>query len=288
VKNSHIINANKVVITVEEADMNTKIDAISAKNEFPDASADATATNLAANSTNVMQGQAGMPVIDTDSDGDLTDETDFILCPNNNTVTYARASRALSCSGTALGTVFQAVSVANGASATTTAKPMITTIVTTADADNDNDTDDAFVAYQSSAVNTFTVNAWSTVQLEANASVISVIETGRNTGIFEAEFIVADTEGVNDNVNVNELLYDPATANATADGGMCGSNGVTAAASASTPADGRFDRSGGVDADCEILTIALNDSAATAKDASIVLTTGADLPAGQKNMGQRW
>ena len=84
VKNSHIINANKVVITVEEADMNTKIDAISAKNEFPDASADATATNLAANSTNVMQGQAGMPVIDTDSDGDLTDETDFILCPNNN------------------------------------------------------------------------------------------------------------------------------------------------------------------------------------------------------------
>ena len=36
VKNSHIINANKVVITVEEADMNTKVDSISAANDFTD------------------------------------------------------------------------------------------------------------------------------------------------------------------------------------------------------------------------------------------------------------
>ena len=33
VKNSHIINANKVVITVVEPDHNTKVDAISTANE---------------------------------------------------------------------------------------------------------------------------------------------------------------------------------------------------------------------------------------------------------------
>ena len=77
VSNSHIINANKVVITVVESDFNTKVDAISGSNNFTDGTvgdnaAKAAAANLAANKTNIFQGAAGMPVIDTDSDGDLT------------------------------------------------------------------------------------------------------------------------------------------------------------------------------------------------------------------------
>ena len=139
VKNSHIINANKVVITIEESDYNTKVDAISTANDFTDgvvgdAAAIAVASNLAANKTNIFQGAAGMPVIDTDSDGDLTDEPSYKLCANGDSVTYNNATGAMACSGTARATVFQTVSVANGASATSTAKPMITTIVTTADA----------------------------------------------------------------------------------------------------------------------------------------------------------
>ena len=85
VSNSHIINANKVVITIEEADYNTRVDAISTANNFTDGvvgdnNAKAAASNLAANKTNIFQGAAGMPVIDTDSDGDLTDEPSYKLC----------------------------------------------------------------------------------------------------------------------------------------------------------------------------------------------------------------
>jgi len=288
VKNSHIINANKVVITIEESDYNTKVDAISTANDFTDgvvgdAAAIAVASNLAANKTNIFQGAAGMPVIDTDSDGDLTDEPSYKLCAHGNSVTYNNATGAMTCSGTARATVFQTVSVANGASATSTAKPMITTIVTTADAGNDLDTDDAFVAYQSSAVNTFQVNAWSTVQLEANASKISVVETGRNTGVFEAEFIVADTEGAND--NLAEATGAVAIANADQDDTACAAHGGNAAAVSNIAGsqDGRFDAYGGTNADCE--TFIQTDVTVSAADVAIgagkTLSFGT-LPAGYK------
>ena len=289
VSNSHIINANKVVITVVESDFNTKVDAISGSNNFTDGTvgdnaAKAAAANLAANKTNIFQGAAGMPVIDTDSDGDLTDEPSFKLCAKDNTVSaYNNATGVITCSATARATVFQTVSVANGASATTTAKPMITTIVTTADAANDNDEDFAYVAYQSSAVNTFQVKAWSTVQLEANASLISVVETGRNTGVFEAEFVVADTEGANDNLAeaTNEMISNAAN-NDTACAAASGSGAVVSNIAGSQ--DGRFDAFSGTNADCEILLqtdvdLSAADLASGATGVTLALGT---LPAGDK------
>ena len=59
-QNSHILDANKVVITVVEPDHNTKA-VVSGENNFA-------AAAVALNST-VIQGSAGNPVIDTDSDG---------------------------------------------------------------------------------------------------------------------------------------------------------------------------------------------------------------------------
>jgi hypothetical protein len=278
-----------VVITVVESDFNTKVDAISGSNNFTDGTvgdnaAKAAAGNLAANMTNIFQGAAGMPVIDTDSDGDLTDEPSFKLCAKDNTVSgYNNATGVITCSATARATVFQTVSVANGASATTTAKPMITSIVTTADAGNDNDEDFAYVAYQSSAVNTFQVKAWSTVQLEANASLISVVETGRNTGVFEAEFLVADTEGANDNLAeaTNEMISNAAN-NDTACAAASGNGAVVSNIAASQ--DGRFDAFSGTNADCEILLqtdvdLSAADLASAATGVTLALGT---LPAGDK------
>jgi len=277
-KNSHILDSNKIVITVDEPDYNTKVNIVSGANDHQ-------AAAVAANSTIVVTGLANNPVIDSDSDGDLTDEVYYKNYANGATACSFNGS-AVSCTGTARTTVLQTVSVANGAAATSNVAPMITAIVTTADGNSANG-DDIFTGYYSSAVNTFQVSAWSTVQLESNASVISVVETGRNTGVFEAEFVIADTEGANDNVNATSLLFDTDATDNAGTGGRCDAGGANAAVSDNaggpgTLADGRYDRSGGVDADCEILTIAMNDVAATAKDASIALTTGATLPAGQK------
>jgi len=277
-KNSHILDSNKIVITVDEPDYNTKVNIVSGANDHQ-------AAAVTANSTIVVTGLANNPVIDSDSDGDLTDEVYYKNYANGATACSFNGS-AVSCTGTARTTVLQTVSVANGAAATSNVAPMITAIVTTADGNSANG-DDIFTGYYSSAVNTFQVSAWSTVQLESNASVISVVETGRNTGVFEAEFVIADTEGANDNVNATSLLFDTDATDNAGTGGRCDAGGANAAVSDNaggpgTLADGRYDRSGGVDADCEILTIAMNDVAATAKDASIALTTGATLPAGQK------
>ena len=283
-QNSHILDANKIVITVVESDFNTKVAVISA--DPTDAGVNNTTAALgAANSTVTITGSAGNPVIDVDGDGELTDEVSVVRATEAGGPCTAWTGSAFTGCGGQLGTVYQVVSVANGASATTSAAPMMTAIVTTADAGNDEDNDDIFVGYYSSAVNTFTVSAWSTVQLEANASVISVVETGRNTGVFEAEFVIADTEGANDNVNATSVVYDTA-ANETADGGRCDAGGSNAAVADNaggpgTLADGRYDRSGGVDADCEYLTAAVDRNGATAKDASVALSLGT-LPAGQK------
>tara|TARA_Y100001936_G_scaffold57619_1_gene56677 strand:- start:1403 stop:5572 length:4170 start_codon:yes stop_codon:yes gene_type:complete len=277
-KNSHILDSNKIVITVDEADYNTKVNIVSGANDHQ-------AAAVAASSTIVVTGLANNPVIDSDSDGDLTDEVYYKNYANGATACSFNGS-AVSCTGTARTTVLQTVSVANGAAATSNVAPMITAIVTTADGNSANG-DDIYTGYYSSAVNTFQVSAWSTVQLESNASVISVVETGRNTGIFEAEFVIADTEGANDNVNATSLLFDTNAGDNAGTGGRCDAGGANAAVSDNaggpgTLADGRYDRSGGVDADCEILTIAMNDVAATAQNASIALTTGATVPAGQK------
>tara|TARA_B100000405_G_scaffold301859_1_gene264001 strand:+ start:4 stop:4182 length:4179 start_codon:yes stop_codon:yes gene_type:complete len=274
-QNSHIVNANKIVITVVEPDFNTKVAVVSGENNFAAAAVDA-------NDTVVIQGSAGNPVIDTDSDGDLTDEVYFAQYPDatdTTAVTFSGNSLDNGANKTAL--VVQAVSVANGASATTTAKPMITGIVTTAAVEGD-DTHDILVGYYTSAVNTFRVKAWSTVQLEANGSLISVVETGRNTGVFEAEFIVADTEGVNDGAGVVATTAgttDNAANDAVSDA-MCGTSGVTAASGTTAAIDGRFDRSGGIYADCEMVVGNFDRAGATAQGASVALTLGT-LPVGQ-------
>ena len=283
-KNSHILDSNKIVITVTESDFNTKVATTSTVNNIADASA-----THATGMTPVAQGLAGSPVIDSDSDGDLTDEISVIDCADGETPTYTGSAWTGTCNQG--GAVWQIVSVANGDAATNSAsKPMVTIISNTAvgaghGAGNIVDTDDLFIGYYSSAVNTFDVTAWSTVQLEANASVISVVETGRNTGVFEAEFLIADTEGANDNVNATSGTWDTA-GNTTAEGGRCDAGGQNAAVADNaggpgTLADGRYDRSNGVDADCEILSTAVDRNGATADATSVALTVGT-LPAGQK------
>ena len=278
-QNSHILDANKVVITVVEPDHNTKVAVVSGENNFA-------AAAVALNSTAVIQGSAGNPVIDTDSDGDLTDEVFFAQYPDatdTTTVTFSGSSLDNGANKTAL--VVQAVSVANGASATTNAKPMITGIVTT-EVNEGDDTHDILVGYYSSAVNVFNVQAWSTVQLESNASVISVVETGRNTGVFEAEFLIADTEGANDGAAVAARTggsSDVAGNNDTTDGGSCIGQGVNAAAGTTAAGDGRYDRSGGTDADCETIVGQFDVSGGTvnAGTAGTTISIGT-LPAGQK------
>jgi hypothetical protein len=293
VKNSHLLDANKLVITVVEPDHNTKVVVDSGPNVIA-------AKATAAAPTKVVLGSSGDPVIDSDGDGDLSDEVGtYTLADNaNNTdakVTYSCTGTTVStCSwardgtaGAAVGgTVWQVVSVANGNSATASVAPSITLYATAVTGHNNDD--DVFTGYFSSAVNVFPVSAWSTVQLESNASVISVVETGRNTGVFEAEFIVADTEGVNNGAAVKATTthsLDIAGGDGTTDDGTCGTSGGTATAvDSGTIADGRFDRSGGVDADCEMMTGAFDVSGATVgagAGVAITLTSG-DLPVGSK------
>jgi hypothetical protein len=291
IQNSHILDSNKIVITVVEPDYNEKIIVDSGANDVGGSALNAIGKTIS------VSGSSGDPVIDVDGDGDLSDEISVFVMGNH--AENVDADVNLTCSGSTLSTCTWAedstgnvvatfamtvVSVANGNSATAAVSPIVTLFVT--NATNASANDDIFVGYYSSAVNTFEVTAWSTVQLESNASTISVVETGRNTGVFEAEFVIADTEGANDNVNATSVLGNT-TDNTTANGGRCGTSGVTAAvandaAGAGTFADGRFDRSGGVMADCEWLTVVKNDATATATGVSLALTTGASLPAGQK------
>ena len=171
-QNSHLLDANKVVITVIEDDLNALVATRSGVNDVADASA-----THRPGMTPVLQGLAGSPVIDSDGDGDLTDEINVKTCAEGQTPTWSGTAWSGTCTESTA--VYQIVSVANGDSATNTASsPMVTVISNTANggaatgAGDVADTDDFFIGYYSSAVNTFTVSAWSTVQLEANASVI--------------------------------------------------------------------------------------------------------------------
>ena len=274
VKNSHIINANKVVITVVEPDFNKKVATTSGITEV-------TAAGTVAGSTVVGLGAAGNPVIDSNSDGFLTDEVGATICHGGTSAPVFAGSTIATACGTAEGPTFNVVSVANGQSATvSTAKPSISLYVLSINGNAAEDADDLYVGYYTSAVNTFQVKAWSTVQLESNASIISVVETGRNTGVFEAEFIVSDTEGVND--NVTEALALSSNTGAAISNTTCGTTGGAAAAGGSA-ADGRYDASGGVNADCELLVLAdLDMATATINQGSsgTLTNAGFTLPAG--------
>ena len=285
VQNSHIIDANKVVITVDEADYNTKVAAKSALLNL------ATATDYDAGKTFIAPGLAGSPVIDSDGDGDLSDEVSARACAEGDTIGFNGTAWDAACAGAAAKTSrFLVVSVSNGSSATTSSEtPIVTLTLDTGATDNVANGDDLFIGYWTSAVNTFQVKAWSTVQLEANASWISVVETGRNTGVFEAEFIVADTEGVNDNLTETTLISVNAAGGA-ASNTTCGTSGGNAAVVSNGIAtvsgvtfDGRFDAAGGVNADCELLVFGDKDIAAAtiAQTASGTLThADIDLPVG--------
>ena len=260
IKNSHIINANKVVITVVEPDMNAKVNVLTGHGVAGNAGTIiANAASLGLSGVVVVAGSAGNPVIDVDGDGELTDEIFAAVCSTGTD--FASYNGTILTGGDCGGTVatkFSAASVANGTSATTAAAPQITLIVTTADAGNDENNDEVFAGYKSSAVNTFQVKAWSTVQLEANASIISVVETGRNTGVFEAEFVVADTEGVNDNLAEATIMAMNTASNNTAcgtsGGGAIVSDGIATVSGITF--DGRFDAYGGTNADCELYLVA--------------------------------
>ena len=95
VQNSHIIDANKVVITVEEADYNTKVAAKSALLDL------ATATDYDAGKTFIAPGLAGSPVIDSDGDGDLSDEVSARACANNDTIGFNGTAWDAACAGAA-------------------------------------------------------------------------------------------------------------------------------------------------------------------------------------------
>jgi hypothetical protein len=282
VKNSHLIDANKVVITVADSDFNSKVATTSGVNDV----ADATVTHQTG-MTPVAQGLAGSPVIDSDGDGDLTDEINVNDCANGEAPVWSGTAWVGTCNSSTA--VWQIVAVANGNSATVAAtSPMVTIISNTATGGGDAgagtlaDGDDLFIGYYSSAVNTFTVTAWSTVQLEANASVISVVETGRNTGVFEAEFIVSDTEGVNDNTALTTRTGIQASGTDQSNTFTCGTSGAQAAVTGATPADGRWDAHGGVNADCEYVTLAegYDISASIAINTPTALSTTVAIPAG--------
>ena len=254
VKNSHILNANKVVITVVESDYNKKVSATSGNLAI-------TAAGTANTKTLVIPGKAGDPVIDSDGDGDLSDEVGFVICQDGQVPVFTGSAVSSACAAPE-GPTAQIVSVANGDSATSTsATPMITVYITGQGGDSAEDNDDAFVGYYTSAVNTFQVKAWSTVQLESNASDISVVETGRNTGVFEAEFLVADTEGVNDNTAALDAQngWNATAGNAFGTGGKVPQSlNAAVAAGIANSADGRFDASDGQSADAEWTLIADN------------------------------
>ena len=275
VQNSHLINANKVVITVTESDFNTTTDV--------DSGATATGGSaLAAGGQITVLGSPGDPVIDTDSDGDLSDEFNILVLVNDANGTDENTDANVNWNGTAWDVTatdidgsgadatnkvgqstasdnqtFNVVSVANGDSATNTSTaPAVVLYMTSAGANAGAAAanDDIFIGYKSSAVNTFQVKAWSTVQLESNASWISVVETGRNTGVFEAEFVVADTEGINDGAAI-ATMAPTVNQGATSATGYCGDSSAAAAGGTTAANDGRFDASGGVNADCEWVTL---------------------------------
>jgi hypothetical protein len=183
--------------------------------------------------------------------------------------------------GAARTAVWSVVSVANGSSATAAIAPNITLYLATLGDHVNND--DTFVGYWTSAVNTFEVSAWSTVQLKANASTLSVVETGRNTGVFEGEFIIADTEGVNDaTVDIGSVVVSSAGA---IDDSQCGASGNTAAVTGTAIGDGRYDRSSGINADCEFINTADLDIAGADVGAGGALTANlaiGTLPAGSR------
>ena len=277
-QNSHILDANKIVITVVEADYNSKV--------VVDSGPNVTAAT-AVGATAVVAGSAGDPVIDADGDGDLTDEISAYTMGDNADNTDAKVN--MTCTGTTISTCswaetsagaanatpsYTVVSVANGDSATTAVAPNVTLYALGAVTAND----DIFIGYFSSAVNVFNVEAWSTVQLESNSSTISVVETGRNTGVFEAEFIIADTEGSNDGAAIASLLggsTDDGTNDATA-AGRCSGAGVTVVGPQTAIGDGRYDRSDGTDADCEALVGQFDVAGATvnAGTAGTAITLG--------------
>jgi len=301
--NSHILDANKAVITVVESDYNTKV--------AVDSDVNARATKVTVNATSTFLGSPGDPVIDTDNDGDLTDEINVLTLTNDATTgdgeTEDNTDAKVNWNGTAwvsttgsfeaadgnpdaqVDAVWNVVSVANATSATSsTVAPAITLYLVDDDLSGNGEAhangDDVFLGYYSSAVNTFQVKAWSTVQLEANASIISVVETGRNTGVFEAEFLIADTEGANDNVDALETLYGSAGGNVN--NSQCGTNGVTTAPG-NTIADGRYDRSGGTNADCEMLVTANTDiGAASPEDTTAGGALAANIAVGTLAAGE--
>ena len=153
VQNSHLINANKVVITVTESDFNTTTDVDS----------DGTATGgsaLAAGGQITVLGSPGDPVIDTDSDGDLSDELNILVLVNDANGTNENTDANVNWNGTAWDVTatdidgsgadatnkvgqstasdnqtFNVVSVANGDSATNTSTaPAVVLYMTSAGA----------------------------------------------------------------------------------------------------------------------------------------------------------
>ena len=129
VKNSHILDANKLVITVVEPDFNTKVSATSAN--FV-----ATAANSTVGKTLVIPGKAGNPVIDSDGDGDLSDEVGFVACQDGQVPVFTGNAVTTACAAPE-GNLAAIVSVANGDSATNaTATPMITVYITSIGGNN--------------------------------------------------------------------------------------------------------------------------------------------------------
>ena len=280
-QNSHILDANKVVITVVESDYNKKV-------VVDGGAKDIGGTKIAVGGTLVVAGSQGDPVIDTDGDGDLTDEISAVTVANDEhnadaTIDYDGSAWARvgdTPGAISANVVWTVVSVANGSSATASVSPNVTLFM--ADDTGHAANDDVFIGYYSSAVNTFQVHAWSTVQLESNASVISVVETGRNTGVFEAEFIIADTEGSNDNLTETTQTIGT-TNNGDFNNTQCGTTGVNGTAG-DTIVDGRFDRSGGINADCEMMVT--NDLDTATGDITAGNALKADLAIGTLAAGQ--
>ena len=153
VQNSHLINANKVVITVTESDFNTTTDV--------DSGGTATGGSaLAAGGQITVLGSPGDPVIDTDSDGDLSDELNILVLVNDANGTNENTDANVNWNGTAWDVTatdidgsgadatnkvgqstasdnqtFNVVSVANGDSATNTSTaPAVVLYMTSAGA----------------------------------------------------------------------------------------------------------------------------------------------------------
>ena len=171
VQNSHLINANKVVITVTESDFNTTTDVDSGPKDIGGSA-------IAAGAQVTVLGSAGDPVIDTDSDGDLSDELNILVINNDGdnagaggdqntdalvnwngtawdiTGTNIGGSDATDKTAAALGSnaqTFNVVSVANGDSATNTStSPAVVLYMTSAGGGGGASAanDDIFIGYK--------------------------------------------------------------------------------------------------------------------------------------------